>query len=95
MKIPVNIMKRSFVLILLISRTALAAGTDLGLSGVQGWLVGIAMVAGPISFIIAGFMYYRDRQQGNEKLSAAVIGTVLIGAAPALFALFYGFANRG
>ncbi|MFZ3229917.1 MAG: hypothetical protein WA160_06920 [Pseudobdellovibrio sp.] len=42
------------------------------------------------SFIIAGCMYFADKNRGSEKLSGAITGTVIVGSAVGLSGLIIG-----
>ena len=52
----------------------------------------IAMV-GVLALMIAGVCFYWSKRLGMEKLSAAIIGTVVFAAASTIFTLFYRAFN--
>lgn len=64
-----------------------------GFKGIQQLTVQLAMAIGPIAFIIAGLIFYKNKQEGSEKLSGAFWGTVIIGASTVIFSSIYSLFN--
>ena len=64
-----------------------------GFRGIQQLVVQISMVVGPLAFIAAGLVFYKNKQEGNEKLSGAFYGTILIGASSIIFSTIYSLFN--
>lgn len=50
-------------------------------------------VIGVLALMIAGVCFYWSKRLGMEKLSAALIGTVVFAAASTIFTLFYDTFN--
>ena len=53
----------------------------------------IITVVGVLALMIAGVCFYWSKKLGMEKLSAALIGTVIFAAASTIFTLFYRTFN--
>ena len=53
----------------------------------------IIAVVGVLALMIAGVCFYWSKRLGLEKLSAAIIGTVIFAAASTIFTLFYQAFN--
>ena len=53
----------------------------------------IITVVGVLALMIAGVCFYWSKRLGMEKLSAAIIGTVIFAAASTIFTLFYRAFN--
>ena len=53
----------------------------------------IITVVGVLALMIAGVCFYWSKRLGMEKLSAALIGTVIFAAASTIFTLFYRTFN--
>ena len=53
----------------------------------------IIAVFGVIALMIAGLSFYWSKKLGMEKLSSAVIGTVVFATASTVFTLFYRAFN--
>ena len=53
----------------------------------------IIAVVGVLALMIAGVCFYWSKKLGMEKLSAAIIGTVVFAAASTIFTLFYKAFN--
>ena len=53
----------------------------------------IIAVVGVLALMISGVCVYWTRRLGMEKLSAALIGTVIFAAASTIFTLFYDTFN--
>ena len=53
----------------------------------------IIAVVGVLSLMISGVCFYWSKRLGMEKLSAALIGTVIFAAASTIFTLFYDTFN--
>jgi hypothetical protein len=64
-----------------------------GFKGLQQVVTQIAMVLGPLSFIAAGVIYFKNKQEGHERLSGSVIGTIVIGASSMIFSMIYNLFN--
>lgn len=83
------------ILIVLASQLAEAQSAKIvsGFRGIQQLTIQLAMVIGPIAFIIAGLIYYKNKQEGNDKLSGAFFGTIIIGASTIIFTTIYSLFN--
>ncbi|MDE0119830.1 MAG: TrbC/VirB2 family protein [Bdellovibrionales bacterium] len=53
----------------------------------------IIAVVGVLALMVAGVCFYWSKRLGMEKLSAAIIGTVVFAAASTIFTLFYKAFN--
>ena len=53
----------------------------------------IIAVVGVLALMIAGVCFYWSKKLGMEKLSAAIIGTVIFAASSTIFTLFYRAFN--
>ena len=53
----------------------------------------IIAVVGVLALMVAGVCFYWSKRLGMEKLSAALIGTVVFAAASTIFTLFYRTFN--
>ena len=53
----------------------------------------IIAVVGVLALMVAGVCFYWSKRLGLEKLSAAIIGTVVFAAASTIFTLFYRAFN--
>ena len=53
----------------------------------------IIAVVGVLALMIAGVCFYWSKNLGMEKLSAAIIGTVIFATASTVFTLFYRAFN--
>ena len=53
----------------------------------------IIAVIGVLALMVAGVCFYWSKRLGMEKLSAALIGTVVFAAASTIFTLFYDTFN--
>ena len=53
----------------------------------------IISVVGVLALMVAGLCFYWSKKLGIEKLSAAVIGTVVFATASTVFTLFYKAFN--
>lgn len=53
----------------------------------------IIAVVGVLALMVAGVCFYWSKRLGLEKLSAAIIGTVIFAAASTIFTLFYQAFN--
>ena len=53
----------------------------------------IIAVVGVLALMVAGVCFYWSKRLGMEKLSAAIIGTVVFAAASTIFTLFYRTFN--
>ena len=53
----------------------------------------IIAVVGVLALMIAGVCFYWSKKLGLEKLSAAIIGTVVFATASTVFTLFYRAFN--
>ena len=53
----------------------------------------IIAVVGVLALMVAGVCFYWSKKLGMEKLSAALIGTVIFAAASTIFTLFYRTFN--
>lgn len=91
-------MKRNILIFALIqslsfSSMAQSAKIVSGFKGIQQMTIQLAMVIGPIAFIIAGLIFYFNKQEGSDKFSGVFIGTVIIGASSTLFTMIYSLFN--
>lgn len=53
----------------------------------------IIAVVGVLALMVAGVCFYWSKRLGLEKLSSAIIGTVVFAAASTIFTLFYRAFN--
>ena len=53
----------------------------------------IIAVVGVLALMIAGVCFYWSKKLGMEKLSAAIVGTVVFATASTVFTLFYRAFN--
>ncbi len=53
----------------------------------------IIAVIGVLALMIAGVSFYWSKKVGMEKLSAAIVGTVVFATASSVFTLFYRAFN--
>lgn len=91
-----NIRERAFnlyVFILLLPCVALARDFLASMENASSQIKQIITVVGVLALMIAGVCFYWSKKLGMEKLSAAIIGTVVFAAASTIFTLFYQAFN--
>lgn len=93
MKHIYNLFSAALLILLCQAANAQSAKIVSGFRGIQQLTVQLAMVIGPIAFIVAGLIYYKNKQEGNDKLSGAFMGTIIIGASTIIFTTIYSLFN--
>jgi len=85
----------NLILFTLVSAQALAQSAKVigGLNSAKQTVSDAAMIIGPIAFLVTGIMFYVNKQQGQERLSATVIGTFIVAAASSIFALIASWVS--
>ena len=73
--------------------SALARDFLSSVENASGQIRQIIAVVGVLALMIAGVCFYWSKRLGMEKLSAAIIGTVVFAAASTIFTLFYQTFN--
>ena len=79
--------------ILILPCSALARDFLSSVENASGQIRQIIAVVGVLALMIAGVCFYWSKRLGMEKLSAAIIGTVVFAAASTIFTLFYQTFN--
>ena len=79
--------------ILCLPSVALARDFLSSVENASGQIRQIIAVVGVLALMIAGVCFYWSKKLGMEKLSAAIIGTVVFAAASTIFTLFYQAFN--
>lgn len=82
-----------YVLILFLPCYAAARDFLSSVENASGQIRQIIAVVGVLALMIAGVCFYWSKKLGMEKLSAAIIGTVVFAAASTIFTLFYQAFN--
>ena len=82
-----------YVFILLLPSSAMARDFLSSVENASQQIRQIIAVAGVLALMIAGVCFYWSKTLGMEKLSAAIIGTVVFAAASTIFTLFYQAFN--
>lgn len=81
------------ILILFLPYYAVARDFLSSVENASGQIRQIIAVVGVLALMIAGVCFYWSKRLGMEKLSAAIIGTVVFAAASTIFTLFYQAFN--
>ena len=81
------------ILILFLPCYAVARDFLSSVENASGQIRQIIAVVGVLALMIAGVCFYWSKRLGMEKLSAAIIGTVVFAAASTIFTLFYQAFN--
>ena len=82
-----------FIFILLLPCVAFARDFLASVENASSQIRQIIAVVGVLALMIAGVCFYWSKKLGMEKLSAAIIGTVVFAAASTIFTLFYQAFN--
>ena len=82
-----------YVFILLLPSSAMARDFLSSVENASQQIRQIIAVVGVLALMIAGVCFYWSKKLGMEKLSAAIIGTVVFAAASTIFTLFYQAFN--
>ena len=82
-----------YVFILLFPCSALARDFLSSVENASQQIRQVIAVVGVLALMIAGVCFYWSKTLGMEKLSAAIIGTVVFAAASTIFTLFYQAFN--
>lgn len=82
-----------YVFILLLPCSAVARDFLSSVENASSQIRQIIAVVGVLALMIAGVCFYWSKKLGMEKLSAAIIGTVVFAAASTIFTLFYQAFN--
>ncbi len=83
----------SVIIILLVVDFAMAREFVGAVESVGEDIREVLMVVGALALMIAGGAFYLSRQMGMERLSAAIIGTVIFASSSTLFSLIYRSFN--
>ena len=82
-----------YILILFLPCFAVARDFLSSVENASGQIRQIIAVVGVLALMVAGVCFYWSKKLGMEKLSAAIIGTVVFAAASTIFTLFYQAFN--
>ena len=82
-----------YILILCLPYSAVARDFLSSVENASSQIRQIIAVIGVLALMIAGVCFYWSKNLGMEKLSAAIIGTVVFAAASTIFTLFYQTFN--
>ena len=82
-----------YIITLCLPYSALARDFLSSVENASGQIRQIIAVVGVLALMIAGVCFYWSKKLGLEKLSAAIIGTVIFAAASTIFTLFYQAFN--
>ena len=82
-----------YIITLCLPYSALARDFLSSVENASGQIRQIIAVVGVLALMIAGVCFYWSKKLGMEKLSAAIIGTVVFAAASTIFTLFYRTFN--
>ena len=82
-----------YILVLLLPYSTLARDFLSSVENASSQIRQIIAVVGVLALMIAGVCFYWSKKLGMEKLSAAIIGTVIFAAASTIFTLFYQAFN--
>ena len=88
-----EILLHFYILILCLPYYAVARDFLSSVENVSSQIRQIIAVIGVLALMIAGVCFYWSKKLGMEKLSAAIIGTVVFAAASTIFTLFYQTFN--
>lgn len=77
------------VLLMFICNYANAANVISGVKSFTDFVSKLGMAISVVSFIAAGVMFLVNKNLGSEKLSGAIVGTVLIASASGLSSMIY------
>lgn len=83
----------NFIMVTSFEAIAQTSKVTAGFKSAQQFLTQIAMIIGPIAFIVSGIIYYKNKMEGADKFSGAVIGTAIIGGSSILYSVIYGLFN--
>ena len=84
---------RIFLLVLCLPYFVLARDFLSSVENASDEIRQIIAVVGVLALMIAGVCFYWSKKLGMEKLSAAIIGTIVFAAASTIFTLFYRSFN--
>lgn len=84
---------RIYLFILYLPGVAIARDFLSSVENASSQIRQIITVVGVLALMIAGVCFYWSKKLGMEKLSAALIGTVIFAAASTIFTLFYRTFN--
>ena len=82
-----------YIFILCLPYYAVARDFLSSVENASGQIRQIIAVVGVLALMVAGVCFYWSKRLGMEKLSAAIIGTVVFAAASTIFTLFYQAFN--
>ena len=88
-----GIVFKLYLLALCLPYTALARDFLSSVENASNEIRQIIAVVGVLALMIAGVCFYWSKKLGMEKLSAAIIGTVVFATASTVFTLFYRAFN--
>ena len=84
---------RVYLFVLCLPGVALARDFLSSVENASSQIRQIITVVGVLALMVAGVCFYWSKRLGMEKLSAAIIGTVVFAAASTIFTLFYRTFN--
>ena len=84
---------KAYLFMLCLPYTALARDFLSSVENASNQIRQIISVVGVLALMIAGVCFYWSKRLGMEKLSSAIIGTVVFSAASTIFTLFYQTFN--
>lgn len=88
-----DIVFKLYLLILCLPDSAVARDFLSSVENASNEIRQIIAVVGVLALMIAGVCFYYSKKLGMEKLSAAIIGTVVFATASTVFTLFYRAFN--
>ena len=88
-----KVLLRVYLLILCLPYLAMARDFLSSVENASNEIRQIISVVGVLALMISGLCFYYSKKLGIEKLSAAVIGTVVFATASTVFTLFYKAFN--
>ena len=84
-----NYNRLNLVFLMFICNYANAANVISGVKSFTDFVSKLGMAISVVSFIAAGVMFLVNKNLGSEKLSGAIVGTVLIASASGLSSMIY------
>ena len=88
-----EVLLKFYILILCLPYYAIARDFLSSVENASNEIRQIIAVVGVLALMLAGVCFYWSKKLGMEKLSAAIIGTVIFAAASTIFTLFYRAFN--
>lgn len=81
----------SIATIFIYSDLARAERVMSGIKSLTEWVSKAGASLSILAFVVAGLMYFVNRQVGSEKLGGAITGTIIVGSATGLSSILLGF----